>query len=135
MPSKEYYHWVVTSTKIYDIVTYFAYEIKSCQNQNLCFKSFDYHSDRGYRKYLQSLLASNMSNWGNQVQILWCWVTFKYSFLSMKQMRIILHTLLSRLAFYLVKSIVRFIHTSPSHLVSSLVCRTSTQSSQIRLYV
>ena len=69
MPSKEYYHRVVTSTKIYDIVTYFAYEIKSCQNQNLCFKSFDYHSDRGYRKYLQSLLASSMTNWGNLVQI------------------------------------------------------------------
>ena len=36
---------------------------------------------------------------------------------------------LSRLAFNLVKSIVRFINTSPSHLVSSLVRRTSTQSS------
>ena len=94
MPSKKYYYWVVTSTRIYDIVTYFTYEIKSCQNQNLCFKSFDYHSDRGYRKYLQSLLASSMTNWGNLVQISWCWVTFKYSFLSMKQVRIILHTLL-----------------------------------------
>ena len=36
-----------------------------------------------------------MTNWGTLVQISWCWVTFKYSFLSRKPLRIILHTLLS----------------------------------------
>ena len=85
---------LIKDTKIYDFVTYFVYEIKFCQNPYLCFKSFDSHSDKGYRKDLQSILASSMTNWVTLIQISLCWVTFKYSFLSMKQLRIILHTLL-----------------------------------------
>ena len=76
-------------------LTYFAYKTKSCQNQNLCFKSFNSHSYKVYRKVLQSILASSTTNWGTLVQISWCWVIFRYSFLSMKQLRIILHTLLN----------------------------------------
>ena len=90
----EIHYGVVKNTRIYDFITYFADKIKSCQYQNLCLKSFDSHNDKGYRKDLQSILAFSITNWGTVVQISWCWVTFKYSFLSMKQLRIILHTLL-----------------------------------------
>ena len=55
--------------KIYDFETYFTYKIKSCQNQNLCFKSFNSYSDKGFRKDLQSILASSMTNWGTLAQI------------------------------------------------------------------
>ena len=60
---------VVTNTRIYDFVTYFAYKIKSCQNQNLCFKSFNSHSDKGFRKDLQSILASSVTSSSTLAQI------------------------------------------------------------------
>ena len=53
LPSQESPYEVVTNKKIYYFITCFASEIKSCQNQNLGFKSFDSHSDKGQRKYLQ----------------------------------------------------------------------------------
>ena len=87
-----------TNTRIFDFITYFACKIKSCQNQNLCFKSFNSYSDKGFRKDLQSILASSVTSWSNLAQISQYWVTIKYVFLSMEQVRIILHTLLQRTA-------------------------------------
>lgn len=55
--AKENHYSVITNIKIYDIVTDFAYEIKSCKNQNLCLRSFDSYSYKGYRKDLQSILV------------------------------------------------------------------------------
>ena len=104
---KENHYGVVTNTRIYDFVIYFAYEIKSCQNQNLCFQSFNSHSDKGFRKNLQSILASSMTSWGTLAQISYCWVTSKYGFLSMEQVRIILHTLLDN--FWNVSPIALFL--------------------------
>ena len=60
---------VVTNTRIYDFVSYFTFKIKSCQNQNLCFKLFNSHSDKGFRKDLQSIIASSMTNWGTLAHI------------------------------------------------------------------
>ena len=91
---KKKHYRVGTNTRIYDLVTYFAYKIKSGQNQNLCFKSFNSHCDKGIRKDLQSILASSLTSLDTLTQISQCWVTSKYGFLSMVQVRIILHTLL-----------------------------------------
>ena len=119
VPSKENHYLMVTNTRIYDFLTYFAYKTKSCQNQNLCFKSFDSHSYKVYRKVLQSILASSTTNWGTLVQISWCWVIFRYSFLSMKQLRIILHTLL---LYYRRYSTVSFCVTTRSFHVWTTPC-------------
>ena len=54
---------------------YFAFEIKSFQNQNLCIKSFNSHSDKGFRKDLQLILASSIISWGILAQSLYFWVT------------------------------------------------------------
>ena len=50
-------------------MTYFVYKIKLGQNQNFCFKSFNSYSDKGFKKDLQSVLASSVTSWGTLAQI------------------------------------------------------------------